>query len=240
MLKPLSSAACFLVFLAGAVTCAPSGADAAVVCQNDKRPNRFKIRAACKPGKETVVGEIGAPADPGNPTPVAPPADPAPTATSNTRIFGARKIAETAIEYNESVWLDFGTPRTYEPTPPAGITAVAVGQLPSFRFSTTGTSDVVISFSAQCRIASHWDGHMLHVQFELDGEVLDGPNDRSNLCASKAFNPTPVPASVSYLIQDVPAGLHEVRAIAGYWPSGAGTSSSLSDIELTITAVEHP
>ncbi|MDH3685570.1 MAG: hypothetical protein OEP95_05060 [Myxococcales bacterium] len=238
MLRRVSSAACFIVLLAGAATCAPSAADAAVVCQNDKRPNRFKIRVECKPGKETVVGEIGAPGDPTPPSPVTPPADPAPTATSNTRIFGARKIAATEIMPNESVWLDFGTPRTYEPEPPPEITAVAAGQLPSFRFSTVGTSDLVVTFSAQCMMISDVQAIGLRIQFRLDGLPFDGALDRPVLCSSHAI-PHWGAVHVSYVIRDVPAGIHEIQAFAGHTTSFAGTGGYLARTDLTIIASEQ-
>lgn len=45
MLRRVSSAACFVVLLAGAATCAPSAADAAVVCQNDGPAGSHENRA---------------------------------------------------------------------------------------------------------------------------------------------------------------------------------------------------
>lgn len=44
---------------------------------------------------------------------------------------------------------------------------------------------------------------------------------------------------MSYLIQDVPAGLHEIRARVGYWPGAAGTTAHLMRADLTIIATER-
>jgi len=236
MIRRFSPAACLALLFAAATLAAP--ADALVVCQSDKRPGRFKIRAACKPGKETAVHTFDAAAT----QPEAPVEGPGATGPQVadapiTRIFSAHEAGGTLIEGYGDEWVEFGFPRTYEDTPPPAIVAQPIDYTPSFTFRTHGTSDIAITFTAQCRINAD-SGRSLRVRFELDGLSLHPHENEPNLCRSHS-PASNLAVSVTYAVEDVPEGQHQIRALAHF----AGFDSENANLfgkDLVVVVSERP
>jgi hypothetical protein len=257
MIRRFSPAAFLALLFTTATLAAP--ADALVVCQRDNRPGRFKIRAVCKPGTETAVLSLATPEQPDAPvggpgtiesavvTPGVPATDeppvgqPGPVAGGApiTRIFSAHEGGGTLIEGYGDEWVEFGFPRTYDDTPPPGIVAQPLGAVPSFTFRTEGTSDIAITFTAQCRVNSASpSGRSLRVRFELDGLSLHPHENEPNLCESRtpASN---LAVSVTYAVEDVPEGQHQIRALA-HLAGFDGEDATLFGKDLVVIVSERP
>jgi len=236
MIRRFSPAA-FLALLFAAVTLA-APADALVVCQSDKRPGRFKIRAACKPRNETAVHSFDTAETPPE-APVEGPAVTEPTVADApiTRIFSAHEATGTLIEGYGEKWVTFGFPRTYDDTPPPAIVALPIDYIPSFTFQTQGTSDISITFTAQCRINAS-TGRSFRVRFELDGLSLHPHENEPNLC--RAHSPASnLSVSVTYAVEDVPEGRHQIRALAQL-PGFDGEDATLFGKDLVVVVSERP
>jgi hypothetical protein len=255
MIRRFSPAAFLAVLFTAASLAAPAAA--LVVCQSDKRPGRFKIREDCKPRTETAVLSLDTPGtqppveEPGAPeppiaTPEAPATDEPPVVSPEpvvadapiTRIASAHEAGGTLLEGYEEGWVEFGFPRTYEDTPPPAIIARPIGYIPSFIFQTQGTSDIAITFTAQCRVNSASPGRSLRMRFELDGLSLHAHEDEPDLCRSHIPN-SDLAVSVTYAVEDVPEGTHEIRALAQLTGID-GESASLFSKDLVVVVSERP
>ena len=121
------------------------------------------------------------------------------------------------------------------------IALPVAGAATSLTFETTAaSSDVVIAFSAGCHTNDTTGGGWLDLALVLDGTTVP-PTDlpRNGFCIVVGASPEEVEQTNSYTVavNDVPAGLHSVQALASN--VSVTPFAFMGDVSLVVTVHEH-
>jgi hypothetical protein len=209
---------CFLV-VAGSFAAPVPDAEAVVICQSKKKPSKLKLRRKSCGNKERLLQDLSLVAGPqGDPGPAGPPGPAGVTSIFN--VTNTTSQVYTGID-SQSVLLES-----------PGVTIVEV--------ETTGEStDVLITFSAECTVRSTTNFTWLNLDLLFDGVAQSPTNGDDAFCTSHATDSldTWVTASFSLVVEDVPAGIHEIEltgVLVATVGDGAANSWRIDDTSLVV------
>lgn len=193
--------------LAGAVALAalasaPAGAQ--VICEKIGKPGKFKVRDACKEGKEDEVVDLAA---------LITLEDVPDVQVPRTFVFGATGNLDTVGSTPELLPID--------------------GNAESLSFETTAPStNLHITFSAECAMVSDLIGGQTEVTLFLDGEAIaptEGDDD-AFCSATNNLVGTGITASRTVVVEDVGPGVHVFEVQARTDEDGAAINESSTSI----------